>query len=303
MSVVDSLYGHFVLPPALQQAIAHPIFQRLSHIAQLGLSMLSPGSAMLRHTRAEHCKGVAYLTGVVAVALKLNPEETLLAQMAGLLHDVGHGPFSHVFENVSPIRHEERSQELAQVILSDIWSPEWIATVCYLIDPNGLPPNDQAQKLQDLVANKRCHVDIDKLDYLLRDSYYAGIPFVPVARVVEFFYHSRLTDGRWEFHESQRGFLRLLFEHRTLMFERIYHHPVNKILEEQLTKAAKQLTINFQDQTTFLAHTDATFLAVIAETSAGQTLLRGYCDNLTIQPSIPDPQAFATVLPSIPFYI
>jgi HD superfamily phosphohydrolase len=303
MAVHDPIYGYFVLPPALQQAVAHPAFQRLHGIAQLGFAGLVPGGECLRHSRAEHCQGVAYLAGVAAVALKLSEEETLLVQMAGLLHDVGHGPYSHAFEKVSPVRHEEQSQEISELISERFWPREWVITVRYLIDPKGPPPTPQALKLRDLIANKHCHVDIDKLDYLLRDSYYAGKTFVPVARVVEFFYHSRLSpEGRWEFHESQRPFLRQVFEHREDMFETVYQRSENKRLECQMIKAAKMLKEDWRDLRVFLAHTDTTFLALIAQTPEGQRLLRGDCDILPAVVRHPDPQAPATVMVKIPFY-
>jgi HD superfamily phosphohydrolase len=177
MTTTDPIYGEFTLPPNLQRAMKHPAFQRLDRIAQLGFSMFCPGMEHLRHTRAEHSKGVAYLAGVLGEILNLEPPDTELLQMTALLHDSGHGPFSHSFELVTPLRHEIRSQQVAALILEDIYSPEQISSVCYLIDPHGEAPTPNAAMLCDIVANKRCDVDIDKLDYLMRDSYYAGIPF------------------------------------------------------------------------------------------------------------------------------
>ena len=92
-----------------------------------------------------------------------------------------------------------------------------------------------------MIANKQWHLDLDKLDYLMRDAYYAGRPSFTLAQVLSLFLHSRLVDGRWEVHESQRSFVVEIFEQRASMFREIYTCPDERAVEARVVRALRQV--------------------------------------------------------------
>lgn len=98
MEVRDSVYGLINYDSLEEKLLDHQVVQRLRGIKQLALcSLVYPGAV---HTRFEHSLGVTHLAGRIAKCLGLSSEEEQLVRLAGLLHDVGHGPFSHVSEEI-----------------------------------------------------------------------------------------------------------------------------------------------------------------------------------------------------------
>src|SRR5947208_14642902 len=99
-TITDTVHGTIRLDPLTLDLMETLELQRLNSIRQLGLTYLVfPGA---NHSRIEHCLGVGHVAGRMADALGLPPEERALAIAAGLLHDVGHGPFSHPLDHVLP---------------------------------------------------------------------------------------------------------------------------------------------------------------------------------------------------------
>lgn len=164
--------------------VASPIFQRLRGIKQLALaSLVYPGAL---HTRFDHSLGVCHVAGLLGEQLKLSEEEIVLVWRAALLHDLGHGPFSHVSENLlewyadrsklNPDQKKEKIHELvtARFIQSDpdvrrVLSDDMRDQVVKLLaDGHGQPA------LKAIVSGP---LDADKQDYLLRDSYFCGVPY------------------------------------------------------------------------------------------------------------------------------
>src|SRR5256885_1837575 len=97
-TITDTVHGTIRLDPLTLDLLETLELQRLNSIRQLGLTYLVfPGA---NHSRVEHCLGVGHVAGEMARALGLPDEERKLVQAAGLLHDVGHGPFSHTLEHV-----------------------------------------------------------------------------------------------------------------------------------------------------------------------------------------------------------
>jgi len=149
--------------------LEHPIFQRLRYIKQLGLSYLVfPGA---NHTRFEHAIGTVHLMRQAITVLKIKgheitDEEAEAVSIAILLHDIGHAPFSHVLENtLVNISHEEISlmlmQELNQQFNGKLDLAIKVFTNKY-----------RKQFLHQLVASQ---LDMDRLDYLSRDSFFTGV--------------------------------------------------------------------------------------------------------------------------------
>ncbi|MFU8844695.1 MAG: HD domain-containing protein, partial [Bacteroidales bacterium] len=167
----DPVYGFITIPGGLIfDLIEHPYFQRLRRIKQLGLTHLVYPGAL--HTRFQHSLGTMHLMQEAIGILKskghsISTEETEGALVAILLHDIGHGPFSHTLEQsiIRGIHHEELSgiflQRLNQVFSGGLETGIEIY-------------NHQHHKsfLSQLVASQ---LDVDRLDYLTRDSFFTGV--------------------------------------------------------------------------------------------------------------------------------
>ena len=175
-----------------------PEFQRLRRIRQLGFSNYTFPTAV--HDRFSHSIGVAYIVGILLdnlniddrieiptldengkkITIPLNKDELrLLLRLAGLLHDIGHGPFSHAFEKISKVDHEEMSKKIINSdnisnILSNIsfsttlskFSKNWIIEI--------LSGTFQPIWIKELISSQ---LDADRIDYLLRDAYMCGVSY------------------------------------------------------------------------------------------------------------------------------
>ncbi len=167
----DPVYGFITISDELiLNLIDHPYFQRLRNIKQMGMaSLVYPGAL---HTRFHHAIGAMHLMGEALNSLKnkgveISNKEYQGALIAILLHDIGHGPFSHALENtlVSGVHHEDLSL-LFMKRLNAIFNQQ-LDTALEIFS------NKHPKKfLNQLVASQ---LDIDRLDYLLRDSYFTGV--------------------------------------------------------------------------------------------------------------------------------
>ncbi|XP_073710074.1 uncharacterized protein [Misgurnus anguillicaudatus] len=203
----DSIHGHIELHPLLVKIIDTPQFQRLRNIKQLGGAYwVFPGAS---HNRFEHSIGVAYLAGCLINSLQekqpelnITNRDKLCVQMAGLCHDLGHGPFSHLFDFmfIPEVRGEvEMSHEMASVQifqhlveanalieemkLCGLNPDEDILFVKELIQGVNTSSTEWTAKgrtkdksfLYEIVANKQNGIDVDKWDYFARDCHHLGI--------------------------------------------------------------------------------------------------------------------------------
>lgn len=167
----DPIYGFISVPhPVVQRLMDHPWFQRLRYIKQLGLGHLVYPGAL--HTRFHHALGAMHLMGEAIATLRgkghvITEEEALGARIAILLHDVGHGPFSHALEHslVEGISHEDVS-----ALVMDALNIEFGGA----LDLGIRIFRDQYPKryLHQLVSGQ---LDVDRIDYLNRDSFYTGV--------------------------------------------------------------------------------------------------------------------------------
>ena len=167
----DPIYGFITVPhPQLLALIDHPWFQRLRYIKQLGLSHLVYPGAL--HTRFHHAVGAMHLMGTAIDVLRskghgITEEEALGARIAILLHDVGHGPFSHALEHslVEGVPHEEVSA-LVMDRLNERFDGALETGLAIFRDQH------PRRALHHLVSSQ---LDVDRIDYLNRDSFYTGV--------------------------------------------------------------------------------------------------------------------------------
>lgn len=167
----DPIYGIITMPNALvMELISHPYFQRLRRIRQLGMThLVYPGA---NHTRFHHALGAMHLMQLAIEVLKskgheILPEEEEAVIIAILLHDIGHGPFSHALEDsiASGIRHEELSGLMMDRLNTHFNGRLSLAIRIFRDDY-------QKKFLHQLVSSQ---LDMDRLDYLSRDSFFTGV--------------------------------------------------------------------------------------------------------------------------------
>lgn len=167
----DPIYGFITINhPLLFKIIAHPFYQRLRRIHQMALAYLVyPGAV---HTRLHHSLGAYHLMCNALTELKqkgtqISEEEEVAAKAAILLHDVGHGPFSHAleFEMLPNLHHEELSLLLMQQMNTEFGGELDLAIKIFT--------NTYPKKfLHQLVSGQ---LDVDRMDYLTRDSFFTGV--------------------------------------------------------------------------------------------------------------------------------
>lgn len=167
----DPVYGFITIPNEfIHELIEHPWFQRLRRIRQLGLTdYVYPGA---HHSRFHHALGAMHLMGLAIDVLRskgheITEEEATGAQAAILLHDIGHGPFSHALENsiIPGLYHEELSVMFMEQLNKEFHGNLSVALAIF---------RDEYPKrfLHQLVSSQ---LDTDRLDYLNRDSFYTGV--------------------------------------------------------------------------------------------------------------------------------
>ena len=183
--IYDPVHGFITITPLMKSIIDTPEFQRLRDLKQLGAVHYVYPSAV--HTRFEHSLGVSHLAGIMTESLikrtsLQNSKRTVeLVRIAGLVHDIGHGPYSHLYD--TRIRHtaEPEHEERGCTIFSNmvrkynlLLSEEEVIMIINMI----VPPSHLCNYwLYQIVANKQCQLDVDKIDYIERDCFHTGVKF------------------------------------------------------------------------------------------------------------------------------
>lgn len=237
-TIYCTIHGYTNWEKPLIDIINTPEFQRLKNIRQLAaVHHVFPCAV---HTRFEHSLGVGFLAEKCGRTLTINQPELscdiFALKLAGLCHDLGHGPLSHTFDrflescNEKLCHHEERSVSILKIIIKkyNILIPkESVDIACELISPvkHNLP-----QYMYQIIANDVDGVDVDKLDYLQRDSVYAGIGYnIDISR---FFQYARVINNRlcYSF-KSMQYTIHHLFMVRHQLHAQVYQHPVVRAFE------------------------------------------------------------------------
>jgi len=241
----DSIYGFVTLPDDLiYDLINHPIFQRLRRIKQLGLTNLVYPGAL--HTRFQHAIGAMYLMTQAVLVLKskgieITDEESSASVVAILLHDIGHGPFSHALEHsiVKGIHHEDIS-----TLLMDKLNKEFNGKLSLAIH---IFENKHPKKfLHQLVSSQ---LDMDRLDYLNRDSFFTGVSegVVSSERIIKML---NVKNGELVIEAKGIYSVENFLVSRRLMYWQVYLHKTVLSAEKLLVnilKRAKELSLNGED--------------------------------------------------------
>ena len=232
----DPVFGFIKIPQGLlYDIVRHPLFQRLNRINQLGLaSVVYPGA---RHTRFQHSLGAFHLMSEAILSLQqkghfIFDSEAEAVEAAILMHDIGHGPFSHVLENtlISGISHEEISLMMMEQINSDLGGLLNLAISIF---------KDEYPKrfLHQLISSQ---LDMDRLDYLRRDSFFTGVTEgnIGSARIIKML---NVVDDRLVVEQKGIYSLENYLTTRRLMYWQVYLHKTavgyEKVLVNMLTRA------------------------------------------------------------------
>lgn len=221
----------------------------MKNIKQLGLTYLIIENA--RGSRFDHCIGTYYLADKTLNALEKNTKDLQIpdfyrksVNIAALLHDVGHGPFSHTWEYICDgnYHHEENARTCVDIIFKDCLS-DWKVDQSYAKELiKGLIEGDrsclrdkQYGFLFDVVNNKTCDVDVDKWDYLLRDCKLAYDSSMPKVNMdfEDVFLNARASDDRSRIEFRYCDFRKIydIFETRSIFHIHIYQPPKNICME------------------------------------------------------------------------
>uniref|UniRef100_A0A8D0G4C8 Deoxynucleoside triphosphate triphosphohydrolase SAMHD1 n=1 Tax=Sphenodon punctatus TaxID=8508 RepID=A0A8D0G4C8_SPHPU len=268
----DPIHGHIEIHPLLVRIIDTPQFQRLRYIKQLGGTYyVFPGAS---HNRFEHSLGVGHLAGLLVRALQerqpeleINQRDILCVQIAGLCHDLGHGPFSHMFDGrFIPLarpglewKHETASVQMFEHLITsnnlrpvmNYYGLDLSKDIDFIKEQIGGPTDvnmsswpylgrpEEKSFLYEIVANKRNGIDVDKWDYFARDCHHLGIQnnfdyerFLKFARVCEVNNKKHICTR-----DKEVGNLYDMFHTRNCLHRRAYQHKVGNIIETMITDA------------------------------------------------------------------
>ncbi|GAX78473.1 hypothetical protein CEUSTIGMA_g5912.t1 [Chlamydomonas eustigma] len=264
--IQDSVHKICRFSPLCVKVMDTREWQRLRSLRQLGLTNYIYPCAV--HTRAEHSMGVCSLANEFAdriyrgqrAELGMTEMDVECVSLAGLCHDLGHGPFSHVFEyeflkkmNITDWVHEDMSCQILDLIMENPRIPDNLLPdevdrrrIKTMIDP----PTDAAfssrpdRYLYDIVANHHNSIDVDKFDYLKRDSMLCGIKIGFDAKRAMIF--SKVIGNEICFKSSEYMPLLELFRSRERMHRQVYTHKKTKIIEFMVSDAMFEANARFR---------------------------------------------------------
>lgn len=235
--VLDPVHGYIELDEITLELLATPQVQRLRRIKQLGFSnLVYPGA---NHTRFEHSLGVMHLASVLMKNLdSIDSEKKTELKAASLLHDVGHGPFSHVTENIiskyTRCKHDDVREILKKGELREV------------LEKYGLSSGKLAKHIKGQTSIGQIlssEIDVDRMDYLVRDAHYTGVAFgvVDYNRLIN---QMSFDDGKLVIGQGGLKAAESLLVSRFWMNTSVYYHHVTRISEAMCSKATEYMIEN-----------------------------------------------------------
>jgi HD superfamily phosphohydrolase len=243
----DPIHGDIKIEGIFLDFLEAPEIQRLYNIKQLGFAhLVFPGG---HHTRFEHSLGTYFMAVKACEILELNDAQKELVSCAALLHDIGHGPFSHTLEsilrNALNVDHVDLTEKLIlgeHTIFDDdekkIIQP---VTVFDILNNHGVDHH----KIIDIIKGNgkdylsqflNSPVDVDQLDYLMRDAYYTGVAY-GLIDAERFLTSLTVVNGVLGISKKGVSVVENILMARTLMYSSVYFHKTVRIAELMLSKA------------------------------------------------------------------
>lgn len=243
----DPVYGFITINhPLIFDIIAHPYYQRLRRIKQMAMAQLVyPGAV---HTRLHHSLGAYHLMGNAVNELRskgidITPEEDIAVKAAILLHDVGHGPFSHALEQVvvQGVHHEQLSLQIMEKMNRDLNGQLSLAIAIF---------TDQYHKpfLHQLISGQ---LDVDRMDYLSRDSFFCGVSegVIGYDRILKML---MVHEGQLMIEEKGIYSVEKFLVARRQMYWQVYLHKTVLAAERMLVKILERVREIYQPTDTAL---------------------------------------------------
>ncbi len=238
LDIIDPIHDFIRVYDHELEIIDNPIFQRLRRIRQLSGAHLTYPSA--QHTRFEHSLGVMHIANQAGNALKekgvLKSDDIEILRLAGLLHDLGHGPFSHLFEEVikqKKFSHEDFGKNL--ILRSEIGDTLSKNGFDKLLISKIAFGESKFQYLNEIVSG---YLSADMMDYLLRDGYFTGAEHARID-------HKRLTQSldvhkkKLALEKSALYSFESMMHSRYQMFKAVYFHKTVRSAEVMLLEALR----------------------------------------------------------------
>jgi HD superfamily phosphohydrolase len=239
LDIIDPIHDFIRVHDTELQIVDNPIFQRLRRIRQLtGAHLTYPGA---QHTRFEHSLGVMHIAGQAGLALQekgvLHSDEIKDLRMAGLLHDVGHGPFSHLFEEVlqqkKKISHEEIGKnlilktEIGDTLSKNGFNKKHITELAL--------GNSKLQFMNEIVSGA---LSADIMDYLLRDGYFTGAEHakIDLYRITQ---SLEVHQKKLALEKSALYSFESMMHSRYQMFKAVYFHKTVRSAEVMLLESMR----------------------------------------------------------------
>ena len=231
----DPVYGFITIDhPLILEIISHPVYQRLRNIHQMAFAhLVYPGAV---HSRLHHSLGAYHLMKMALGELKskgvdITPDEELGAQAAILLHDVGHGPFSHALEQelIRNVHHETLSLLLMRQLNEELKGQLDTAIAIFT--------NEHPKKfLHQLVSGQ---LDVDRMDYLNRDSFFTGVAegVIGYDRIIKML---TVHEGQLMVEEKAVYSIEKFLVSRRLMYWQVYLHKTVVSAENMLVRVIRR---------------------------------------------------------------
>ncbi|MDZ5809748.1 HD domain-containing protein [Halorubrum sp. AD140] len=280
ITVKDTVHDHIEIDGVAAALIDTPAVQRLRHVKQLGTVQLVYPSA--NHTRFEHSLGVYHLASRALGHLGIGGKRAERIEAAAMLHDVGHGPFSHNLESLTHRRTGKYHDDVAELLAT--------GAVGDVLRDHDLDPD----RIAGIVAGEGVYaglvsgeLDVDRMDYLVRDAYHTGVPYGTID--TERFVRELTFVERDEADGSGRDGPELVLDEgnvqtaeslllaRALMNPVVYTHHVARISKAMLRRAASELLDATATTAAELRRMDDhDFLAAIRDCRTTEELSRRY---------------------------
>ena len=237
----DPVHGYIKITEIERELIDSPYIQRLRRIHQLaGAYLVYPGAI---HTRFEHVVGAMHVAGQIAEALvaasHLDADMVQEVRVAALLHDVGHGPFSHMYEEVISEKEATSHEEISQRVITE-------TSIRDTLNRNGFSP----KKMSDFAVGRQRSkppfmneviagsLSADMMDYLPRDSYFTGVEYgkVDSQRVINSLH---VAEGHLVIDDAALNAFEVMLLARYEMFKAVYFHRTVRAAELMLVRSMK----------------------------------------------------------------
>ncbi len=259
--IKDPVHGDIEVDDPIRLLLDTPALQRLRMVRQLGFSFLVyPGA---NHTRFEHALGTMHLATRLCHHLSLDPDDSLLLRASALLHDIGHGPFSHAIEPLmeSVCGH---GHDAVGALLEEPSAASALAAA-------GLDPGEVARVIggdHPLAGAIHGELDVDRMDYLHRDAHYTGVPYgaVDSHRIIR---STVMTPSGLILDDSGVQAAESLLVARTLMRPAVYFHHVSRIAERMFLIAAHEHCASGGDPDRLVAMDDSECIQAFRESESG----------------------------------